>query len=292
MGENMNPLNTTSKISDHRKTRVNKGRVALYAFLVVYLFISLFPVLWMGITSFKSHKEIYTIPPTWVPEKPTMRNYVESLRDRPFGEYVFNSLYVALTVVGLAVVCGVLGGFGLARFSFRGSKAVFGAILSSRLIPPIALVVPFNIIMIKFGLIDRLESLIVCYTFFILPFIVWIMKGFFESIPQDLYDAAKVDGASKFRTFLFILLPITRPGIFAGAILAFLFSWNEFLFALTLTRKNAMTVPIGIVRYFDEYIDWGLIAGSTIIAIIPAIIFILFFQRYIVSGITAGAVKN
>jgi ABC-type glycerol-3-phosphate transport system permease component len=117
------------------------------------------------------------------------------------------------------------------------------------------------------------------------------MKGFFESIPQDLYDSAKVDGASKFKTFFFILLPITRPGIFAGAILAFLFSWNEFLFALTLTRKNAMTVPIGIVRYFDEYIDWGLVAGSTIIAIIPAVIFIVFFQRYIVGGITAGAVK-
>lgn len=292
MGETMNRLNTTSKISTHRRTRVKKERIALYTFLVIYLIISLFPVLWMGITSFKSQEEIYTIPPTWIPGKPTLRNYVESLRDRPFGDYVFNSLYVSLTVVGLAVVCGVLGGFGLARFSFKGSRAVFGAILSSRLIPPIALVVPFNIIMIKFGLIDKLESLIVCYTFFILPFIVWIMKGFFESIPQDLYDAAKVDGASKFKTFLFILLPITRPGIFAGAILAFLFSWNEFLFALTLTRKNAMTVPIGIVRYFDEYIDWGLIAGSTIIAIIPAIIFIMFFQRYIVSGITAGAVKN
>ncbi len=274
------------------KRPIRKERVFLYVFLVVYLFISLFPVLWMGITSFKTHEEIYTIPPTWVPHNPTMRNYVESLRDRPFGTYVVNSLYVALTVVGLSVVCSVLGGYGLARFSFKGSRAVFGAILSSRLIPPIALVVPFNMIMIKFGLIDRLESLIVCYTFFIMPFLVWIMKGFFESIPQDLYDAARVDGASKMKTFFFILLPITRPGIFAGAILSFLFSWNEFLFALTLTRKNAMTVPIGIVRYFDEYIDWGLIAGSTVIAIIPAIIFIVFFQRYIVSGITAGAVKN
>ncbi len=282
----------TAKTSTQQRKTIDKGRVFLYTFLIVYLFISLFPVLWMGITSFKSHEEIYTIPPTWIPHAPTMRNYVESLKDRPFGEYVANSLYVAISVVTLAVVCGVLGGFGLARFSFKGSRAVFGAILSSRLIPPIALVVPFNMIMIKFGLIDKLESLIVCYTFFILPFIVWIMKGFFESIPQDLYDAAKVDGASKFRTFLFILLPITRPGIFAVAILSFLFSWNEFLFALTLTRKNAMTVPIGIVRYFDEYIDWGLIAGSTVIAIIPAIIFIIFFQRYIVSGITAGAVKN
>ena len=278
--------------TQRKKRPVKKERVFLYVFLVVYLFISLFPVLWMGITSFKTHEEIYTIPPTWVPQTPTLRNYVESLRDRPFGTYVYNSLYVAMAVVGLSVVCSVLGGYGLARFSFKGSRAVFGAILSSRLIPPIALVVPFNLIMIKFGLIDRLESLIVCYTFFIMPFLVWIMKGFFESIPQDLYDAARVDGASKMKTFFFILLPITRPGIFAGAILSFLFSWNEFLFALTLTRKNAMTVPIGIVRYFDEYIDWGLIAGSTVIAIIPAIIFIVFFQRYIVSGITAGAVKN
>jgi len=286
----MGRMDTTSIIK--RRAPIKKERVFLYVFLVVYLFISLFPVLWMGITSFKTHDEIYTIPPTWVPQAPTMRNYVESLQDRPFGTYVFNSLYVATFVVGLSVVCSVLGGYGLARFSFKGSRAVFGAILSSRLIPPIALVVPFNMIMIKFGLIDRLESLIVCYTFFIMPFLVWIMKGFFESIPQDLYDAARVDGASKMKTFFFILLPITRPGIFAGAILSFLFSWNEFLFALTLTRKNAMTVPIGIVRYFDEYIDWGLIAGSTVIAIIPAIIFIVFFQRYIVSGITAGAVKN
>jgi multiple sugar transport system permease protein len=288
----MGRMESTSRPIIKRKAPIKKERVFLYVFLVVYLFISLFPVLWMGITSFKTHDEIYTIPPTWVPKAPTMRNYVESLQDRPFGTYVFNSLYVAAVVVGLSVVCSVLGGYGLARFSFKGSRAVFGAILSSRLIPPIALVVPFNMIMIKFGLIDRLESLIVCYTFFIMPFLVWIMKGFFESIPQDLYDAARVDGASKMKTFFFILLPITRPGIFAGAILSFLFSWNEFLFALTLTRKNAMTVPIGIVRYFDEYIDWGLIAGSTVIAIIPAIIFIVFFQRYIVSGITAGAVKN
>jgi len=288
----MGRIETTFIPKSRKRPPVRSARVFLYIFLVVYLIISLFPVLWMGITSFKTHEEIYTIPPTWVPQKPTMRNYVESLRDRPFGVYVANSLYVALAVVGLSVVCSVLGGYGLARFSFKGSRAVFGAILSSRLIPPIALVVPFNMIMIKFGLIDKLESLIVCYTFFIMPFLVWIMKGFFESIPQDLYDAARVDGASKFKTFFFILLPITRPGIFAGAILSFLFSWNEFLFALTLTRKNAMTVPIGIVRYFDEYIDWGLIAGSTVIAIIPAIIFIIFFQRYIVSGITAGAVKN
>ncbi|UCF93124.1 MAG: carbohydrate ABC transporter permease [Desulfobacterales bacterium] len=284
--------NTAAAAKQMRKKPIKKQRVFLYAFLIFYLILSLFPVLWMGITSFKEHQEIYTVPPTWVPEKPTLRNYVESLRDRPFGVYVVNSLYVALSVVALSVVCGVLGGYGLARFSFRGSRAVFGAILSSRLVPPIALVVPFNLIMIKFGLIDRLESLIVTYAFFILPFIVWVMKGFFEAIPQDLYDAARVDGASKFKTFLFVLLPITRPGIFAGAILAFLSSWNEFLFALTLTRKNAMTVPIGIVRYFDEYIDWGLIAGSTVIAIIPAIVFILFFQRYIVSGITAGAVKS
>jgi multiple sugar transport system permease protein len=288
----MGRMGTNAKTIIKRRAPIKKERVFLYVFLVVYLFISLFPVLWMGITSFKTHDEIYTIPPTWVPQTPTMRNYVESLQDRPFGTYVVNSLYVATFVVGLSVVCSVLGGYGLARFSFKGSRAVFGAILSSRLIPPIALVVPFNMIMIKFGLIDRLESLIVCYTFFIMPFLVWIMKGFFESIPQDLYDAARVDGASKMKTFFFILLPITRPGIFAGAILSFLFSWNEFLFALTLTRKNAMTVPIGIVRYFDEYIDWGLIAGSTVIAIIPAIIFIVFFQRYIVSGITAGAVKN
>jgi len=288
----MGQVDTTPGTKIRRRPPIKKERVFLYVFLVFYLFMSLFPILWMGITSFKTHDEIYTIPPTWIPEKPTLRNYVESLQDRPFGTYVFNSLYVAIAVVGLSVVCSVLGGYGLARFSFKGSRAVFGAILSSRLIPPIALVVPFNMIMIKLGLIDRLESLIVCYTFFIMPFLVWIMKGFFESIPQDLYDAARVDGASKMKTFFFILLPITRPGIFAGAILSFLFSWNEFLFALTLTRKNAMTVPIGIVRYFDEYIDWGLIAGSTVIAIIPAIIFILFFQRYIVSGITAGAVKN
>ena len=288
----MGQIATTRMPTSRKRPPVRPARVFLYIFLVVYLILSLFPVLWMGVTSFKTHEEIYTIPPTWVPQKPTLRNYVESLRDRPFGVYVANSLYVALSVVGLSVICSVLGGYGLARFSFKGSRAVFGAILSSRLIPPIALVVPFNMIMIKFNLIDRLESLIVTYTFFIMPFLVWIMKGFFESIPQDLYDAARVDGASKFKTFFFILLPITRPGVFAGAILSFLFSWNEFLFALTLTRKNAMTVPIGIVRYFDEYIDWGLIAGSTVIAIIPAIIFILFFQRYIVSGITAGAVKN
>ncbi len=154
----MGQVDTTPGKKIRRRKPIRKERVFLYVFLVVYLFISLFPVLWMGITSFKTHDEIYTIPPTWIPAKPTLRNYVESLRDRPFGTYVFNSLYVAIAVVGLSVVCSVLGGYGLARFSFKGSKAVFGAILSSRLIPPIALVVPFNMIMIKLGLIDRLES--------------------------------------------------------------------------------------------------------------------------------------
>jgi multiple sugar transport system permease protein len=291
MKEQISRIETIQKVKPRRK-KIRMGRIILYGFLIFYLFLSLFPVVWMGITSFKQTKEIYTIPPTWIPSHPTLRNYIEPLRDRPFGKYVVNSLIVAISVVAISLACGVLGGYGLARFSFKGSKIVFGSILSSRLIPPIALVIPFNLIMIRFRLIDTLGGLIIPYIFFILPFIIWIMKGYFEAIPQDIYDAARVDGASKFKTFLFVLVPITQPGIFAGAILSFLFAWNEFLFALTLTRKAAMTVPVGVVSYFDEYIDWGLIAGSTMIAIIPAAIFVIFFQRYIVSGIATGAVKG
>lgn len=266
--------------------------VGIYAFLIIFIFLSLFPALWMLDNSFKSDEEIFKVPPVWFPSI-KWENYQAIFAGRPFLKYTLNSLTVALTVTGICVVLGTPAAYGFSRFKFRGSSLMFGAILASRLVPPISFIVPFTIIFSYFKMIDTLPALIIAYIFFNLPFVIWIMSGFFESIPQVLDDAARIDGCNNISTFWRVILPLTMPGIIASAILAFLLSWNEFMFALVLTRLEAKTLPIGMYDFFaDGFVRWNWLSAATMYSMVPAIIFVIFFQKHLISGILAGAVKG
>ncbi|MCD6574994.1 carbohydrate ABC transporter permease [Candidatus Aerophobetes bacterium] len=272
--------------------KINWIRVGIYAFLILFIIISLFPLFWMLDTSFKSDEEVFKMPPVWFPSPVRLENYRIFLLQRPFVKYTLNSLIVALSVSALCIGLGAPAAYGFSRFRFRGNRLMFGAILSSRLVPPISFIVPFTMIFSWFKMIDTLQALIIAYIFFNLPFVIWILSGFFKSIPQELDDAARIDGCNNITAFWKVILPIARPGVIAGTILTFLMCWNEFLFALVLTRLNAKTLPIGLYDFFaDGFIRANWLAAATIYTLIPAIVFVLFFQKHLIKGILAGAVK-
>jgi len=275
-----------------RFKKIDWAKIGIYAFLILFIVFSLFPLFWMLDTSFKSDEEVFKMPPVWFPTI-KLENYRIFLLQRPFPKYTLNSLIVSLSVAALCIGLGTPAAYGFSRFKFRGNKLMFGTILASRLVPTISFIVPFTIIFSWLRMTDTLPALVIVYIFFNLPFVIWILSGFFESIPQELDDAARIDGCSNIAAFGKVILPMARPGVIAGTILAFLMCWNEFMFALVLTRLNAKTLPIGLYDFFaDGFVRWNWLAAATIYTLIPAMIFVLFFQKHLIKGILAGAVKG
>jgi multiple sugar transport system permease protein len=271
----------------------NKAILIAVAVLVLYLAFTLSPILWTLGTSFKNTDEVYRVPPLWLP-KPSLKYYVMVFTTRPFLEYTLNSLAVALGVTAVCVTIGALAAHGFGKYQSPLIRSFFNLIIGSRMIPPVCMITPFAIIFSATQLTDTRLGLIIACTSFNLPFAIWIMKNYFESVPRELEDSARIDGCDNIGTFWHVSLPIARPGIVTAGIIAFLFTWNEFVFAALLTRTTASkTLPIGITDFFmDDYIQWNLLAAATIFLIIPAIIFVSFFQRQIMKGMIAGSLKG
>ncbi|MFC7213201.1 carbohydrate ABC transporter permease [Saliphagus sp. GCM10025334] len=289
-------------VTDDVWPSVVRERLLAYGLLLLYVIVIWFPIYYIFITSLKTQSEVLTIPITFFPQEPTVQNYVDIFRNRPFEAYTINSLIVATTTTAICVTLGTLTGYTFSRYDFLGNKALLLSIVAARMIPPIALIVPFFQIMsnppliggLTGNLTDTRVALILTYTFFNLPFAVWIMKNYFDGVPESLDEQAMVDGCSTWEAFVKVILPVAKPGIAATAILAFIFSWNEFIFALVLTRsQTSQTLPIAVSLFVaDDFIDWAHLAAGGMIAALPGILFGLFFQRYIVSGLTQGAVKE
>ena len=251
----------------------------------------LFPILWAVMSSLKTQGQAQSIPPVWI-FKPGFDNFVSAFVKRDFGRLLINSLTVCLSATFFSVALGALAGYGLARFQIKGKNVVLMWIMSIRMFPPIAAIIPFFLLYKELGLIDTRLGLIIAYTGFNLPFAVWIMHGFFLEIPRDLDDAALIDGCSPWRAFFTIALPLAAPGLVATAIFAMLFSWNEFMFALILSRSNSQTMPVGIMGFITHRgVIWGEIMAAASIIMIPMVAFTLFAQKYLVRGLTLGAVK-
>lgn len=281
---------------------VVRERLGTYALLTIYLVVIWFPIYYIFITSLKPTSEVLSLPITFFPQNPTIGNYVDIFTNRPFEYYTMNSMIVATTTTVICVTLGTLTGYSFSRHDFMGNKTLLLSIVGARMIPPIALIVPFFQIMSQPPLIGGLTgslydtrlALILTYTFFNLPFAVWIMKNYFDGVPESLDEQARIDGCSRWEAFFKIILPMAKPGIAATAILAFIFSWNEFVFALVLTSSEAaQTLPIAVSLFVaDDFVDWAHLAAGGMIAALPGILFGLFFQQYIVSGLTQGAVKE
>jgi multiple sugar transport system permease protein len=259
--------------------------------IVLVLLVLLSPFLWLLQMSFKNNDQILQFPPPLI-FRPTLENYT-SLWHSAFSASFVNSLLSASFSTGFALLFGIPAAYALSRWAERGKHTLSFAILVTRMAPPIAFTIPFFLFYRWIGLLDTVTGLVLIYTSFNLPLVIWMMQPFFETVPQSLEEAALVDGASTRTIFLKIVLPMVAPGIAATAILCFLYAWNDFFFALILTRTNARTAPVAVVNFMNyEGWEWGKIAAGGSLVMAPVLIFSLAVRRYLVSGLTAGAVKG
>lgn len=265
-------------------------------FPILLLVVALYctgPVLWQAATSLKPDPELTRLPPVF-PEHPTHAHYISIFTGHPFLRVILNSAVVAGATTALAVVLGSLAAFALAKLKVRYTGLILGFVLSVSMFPPIATVSPLYLIIRALGLRDTWWALIVTYTTFSLPLSIWILTNFFRSIPDEIYLASRVDGCTPLQSFTRVMLPLAAPGIFTTALLVFIFSWNEFLFALTFTSTTASrTIPVAIALFPGLHeVPWGDIAAASIVVISPLVVLVFAFQRRIIEGLTAGAVKG
>jgi len=271
---------------------LNVKRVLLTIATVAIFGVILFPPVVLFLTSIKTDIDALSFPPKWIFD-PTLKNYVDILNTSPLVDYALNSLIVASLNTLLCLIVGSMAAYGLARFKFRGADNIAFWILSIRMMPPVAVIIPLYILMKNLRLLDTPWCLVITYLTFNLPFVVWMMKGFFEEIPREIEESALIDGCSDFSVFFRIALPLVAPGLAATAIMVFIFSWNEFLFALILTGTKAVTLPVGIIGYMKETgINWGYMTAGGILALIPVIVFMVLVQKHLVKGLTLGALKG
>lgn len=283
--------------------------VMLYAACALLSLWILGPVLWVVNASFQLDNELFSIPPNWVPENPTLDNYTYLLTQQPPASYeggamgrrasgealaaipaLKNTLVVATIVMVANTVISALGAYALSRGRFFGRKAVFGYILGSRLLPAIAVAIPFFVIIQRLGLLDTRVALVLVYLAFTVPFTLWFLAGYFSFMPPELEQAALVDGCNRLQAFYKIVLPLSAPGLAAAAAFAFMLSYGEFLFAVFLTRSMASrTVPVVLSAAAINFdVSYALASTAVVIAILPPIVFALVFRKYILAGLSVA----
>jgi multiple sugar transport system permease protein len=257
---------------------------------------ALVPVYWMLTISLKTELDQFSVPPRWVLFSPTTAHYRDAFAARSFGQYLLTSAIVSVAATLCAMVMGTLSAYALSQFRWprRLDKHLSLWILSTRMFPPIVTVIPLFLMMRDVRLLDTRASLIIVYTAFNLPFVVWMMRGFFGEIPRELEEAARVDGDSRLGALWRVVLPLVAPGLATTAVFCLIISWNEFLFALVLTQTDAaMTLPVGIAGRVTQYeIKWGVMSAAATVAMMPILVFALAVQRYLVRGLSLGAVKG
>lgn len=266
--------------------------ILTYLALAVAIVLSLFPLFWIFLTSIKPRSLTFAIPPAWI-FSPTLENYEQVLIYGSFTQFFTNSLIVALGTTAIAVVVGTLAAYAFARFKFRGSSRFQMLVLIPQIIPPITIIIPLFVLFRSVNLIDRTPTLIFTYLSFTIPLAIWMMAGFIRDVPRELEDAALIDGASRWQVMWKVVFPLVAPGLAATAILCFIYSWNEFLYAVILTGRNAKTLPVAITGFItNRDILWGRIAASGSMVLLPVLVFALSVQRYLVRGLAKGAIKG
>ena len=263
---------------------------------VAALVVALAPVYWMITISLKTEVDQFASPPKWFTFTPTLQHYYDAFVTRSFGQYLLTSAIVAVVSTVCALTIGTAAAYALTRFRlpYGLDRRLSLWILSTRMFPAIVTAVPLFLMMRDLRLLNTKASLIIVYTAFNLPFVVWMMRGFFAEVPRDLEEAALVDGDSRLGALVRVILPLVSPGLAATAVFCLIVSWNEFLFALVLTQTDAaMTLPVGIAGRVTQYeIKWGVMSAAGVVAMMPILVFALAMQRYLVRGLSLGAVKG
>jgi len=270
-----------------------KGRfwpnVLFYLVVGIMALVVLFPFLWMLSSSFKTQVDIIAWPPKILFE-PTLRNYEKVFDEQDFLKYFVNSTIVGTAAVGMSLLLGLPAAYSIARFRQR-KLAVF--ILLARLMPGISFLMPWYIVFSRLGLMDSYTALILSHMLIALPIVVWIMSTYFATIPQELEESAMVDGATRQYAFWKIILPLSGPGIITATTLSFIFSWNNFMFSQVLSMEKTKTLPIAVYNFLSyAEVDWGGVMAAAVAIMAPAIVLTMIFQKYVVKGLTMGAVKG
>lgn len=266
-------------------------RRLLNGLVIVLTIMIMLPFVWLLIMSFKTNEDIFAFPPKLF-FTPTLDNY-RALWSGSFPKSFMNSAVVSVSSTALALLVGVPGAYALSRAPMRQEKPISLVILASRMAPPIAFTIPYFLAYRWMDLLDTRLGLIIIYLTFNISLVIWLMRSFFDACPRSLEEAAWIDGASMWNGFTKIILPISAPGIAATAILCFLYSWNDFFFALILTRNHAMTAPVAVVNFMNyEGWEWGKIAAGGTMVMLPVLVASIAVRKYLVQGMTAGAVKG
>ena len=267
--------------------------------LGVLTMFTMLPLAWMFLTSIKSQFAATQYPPEWFPSSPSLAEYGRLLSPssdigRDFLRYMVNSLWVSFATTVLGVIVAVPAAYAFSRFRFPGRNLLFYSVLLRNMFPAVVFLMPLFIMMRWLGLIDTYASLIITYLTFGLPLSIWLLKGFYDNIPVQLEQAARIDGATRFQAFVLIVMPLSTPGIIATAIYSFIVAWNEYVYALTfINDKSRLVLSVGLQRFFAEFAtNWpGLMAASFLMSV-PVVVLFLFLQKYFVRALTEGAVKS
>jgi multiple sugar transport system permease protein len=265
-----------------------------YGVLVALAVAVLFPFYWMIITSFKSEDQMRSVVSMFWPKPFAIENYQQLLAKTEFAAWYGNSVFVAVSSTLLATAVGTIGAYALARLKFLGRGFMASATLITYLVPPSILFIPLYKQMQALGMANSLAGLIAAYPSFTVPFVTWLLMGYFESIPEELEEAAMIDGATRFGAFYRIVLPLSAPGVLAAGLYAFTQAWNEFLYALVfITDGKLRTLPVGLASFItgDVY-GWGYLMSGAVLTTLPVIAAYIYLQKYMVEGLTAGGVKG
>lgn len=264
-----------------------------YLYLTILAVIAVFPLAWVLLSSVKSKSDLASDPLALIPKVFTAENYRIVFEQMNFGNNVLNSIFIAggTTLIAIAISC--LGAYGIVRYCPRIGKAITRVLITTYMFPPILLAVPYSIIMGKIGLMNNRFGLMVVYLSFSVPYAIWLLVGFFKTVPLEIEEAAKVDGAGKLQTFQKVVLPIVAPGIVAVAIYTFINAWNEFLYSLILMNSSSkMTVAVALKSLEgQEVLDWGVMMAASAVVVIPSVIFFMLIQKKIAGGLAQGSIK-
>lgn len=275
-----------------RSTKAAVLNTSGYSVVFLYLLFVLFPIFWIALLSIKNEVQAFADPPLFI-FQPTFENYYNLFAEESFGGYLLNSIIVAVSSSVVCLLIGVPMAYASARRKTKATQRILAWVLVSRMAPAMTYVIPYFVVFSYLKLIDTHFGLILTYSTLNLPLVIWLMRSFFLDTPMEIYDAASMDGASAFQTFFRIALPMATPGITSTGIIAFVVAWNEFIFALVLTRRHAVTAQIGIGNLQKyEGTEWGQMAAGAIILILPAIIISVFISKFFVQGLTSGSTKG
>ncbi|HEY9492500.1 MAG TPA: carbohydrate ABC transporter permease [Nitrososphaeraceae archaeon] len=269
-------------------------RILIYGLIAIFLFITLFPLVWVLSTSFKPNEEAINFPPKFLPEKVTFNNYIFVLTDPGLVRSLINSFVVSVGSTALSVVVSALGGYAFARFEFKGKNLIMSIILGLFMIPVVINIVPLYTMLSNIGMLNSPIGLILTFQILIIPLNILLFKNYFETIPKELEEAALIDGCSRLGVLKRITIPLSTPGFAIAAVLSFRFSWNEFILPIVLAnRPDSVVFQVALYQFISLYrIQWGYLTAGITLAIIPVLVLMLSFQKQMIKGLTIGAIRE